>query len=146
MALLIGENLKERSEKIMIIEIEPNLGADKIKFNLHRSDARKIVGTEPVVKSFEPENDFYEENGLIIGYDDEDLLEYIEIIPPSSAMFDGVDLLKLTPSECLKKINEMGYFSEFDDGGYNFEEIGVVLYCPFDIVESVSLYRKGYYN
>lgn len=131
----------------MHLKLEPNVGANSLVFGTMRNDIRKLLeGTDLITKSVEPENDFYETEGLILGYDEIEELEFIEIIKPSTVEFKNINFYSLSLSDCIDEMRKYGYIAEFDDGGYNFEAIGVALYCPQKILESVSIYRKGYYD
>jgi hypothetical protein len=115
-------------------------------FGKNRSDIRSILDLPYKTKISEPENDFYEGCGLILGYDANDELEFIEVIPPSSAEYSGLEFFTHTLDEVLSQMRDLGFSSEFEDGGYNFEDIGITFYCPHKRLESVSLYREGYYD
>lgn len=130
----------------MHLVLEPNVGADLLKFGTERKKVQNLLQDKPVKKSFEPENDFYENKGLILGYDDDDRLEFIEITQPSTAEFEGINFFSLAPKDCINEMKKKGYSAPFDDGGYNFDSVGVALYCPQDQLESVSIYKKGYYE
>ncbi|MCF6252057.1 MAG: hypothetical protein L3J75_12415 [Methylococcaceae bacterium] len=126
--------------------LEPNVGANNLKFSVQRNTIRNLIETKPLTKINEPENDFYEKEGLILGYDENDELEYIEIIRPSTAEFQKINFFSINLSSCVNEMKKSGFVAPFDDGGYNFESIGLTFYCPQDILESVSLYRSGYFD
>lgn len=128
--------------------IYPNKGVNDLKFGMTRSEVRDTLPNDFFIKPSEPENDFYEHAGLITGYDDNHLLEFIEIISPSSAEYNGIDFFKLKIRSVLSSLNKDGYYTEYNTvySGYNFETLGIVLYCPSDKIESVSVYKKGYYD
>lgn len=130
----------------MNLLLEPNIGANSLKFGVQRNTIRDLVQTEPLTKINEPENDFYEKEGLILGYDENDELEYIEIIKPSTVEFQNINFFSLNLSSCISEMKKNGFVAPFDDGGYNFESVGMTFYCPQDTLESVSLYKSGYYN
>jgi len=126
--------------------LEPNLGAGALKFSKNRDEIRRLFLSVPITKTREPENDFYEKEGLILGYDESDELEYIEIIEPSTAEYRSINFFSLSLNDCLNQLYKCGLKEPYDDGGYNFPAVGIVLYCPQGDIESVSLYRKGYYD
>jgi len=130
--------------------LEPHIGAISqnlsLEFGMKRDRVRSFFQLPPSIKPVEPENDFYESEGLILGYNSDDKLEYIEIIKPSTAEFKKINFFVISLSDCLDKMKNLGFTASFEDGGYNFESIGLAFYCPHDILESVSLYQEGYYE
>jgi hypothetical protein len=127
--------------------LEENRGANPLLFGVDRNDIRRQLSSfSYFTKADEPENDFYESEGFILGYDDESGLEFIEIIPPSTAEFRNFAFFKLGLTGVLKELNKLGFSAEYDDGGYDFCSLGIALYCPQNKLESVSLYREGYYD
>ncbi len=126
--------------------LEPNVGANLLKFGMQRHEIRSLVKTKPMTKEIEPENDFYENEGLILGYDANENLEFIEIIRPSTVEFNNINFFSLNLSSCISEMKKIGFVAPFEDGGYNFEAIAMTFYCPQDKLESVSLYKKGYYD
>ena len=132
----------------MNFSIYPNKGVNELKFGMTRREVRDTLPSDFFTKPSEPENDFYEHIGLITGYDDNDLLEFIEIIVPSSAEYNGIDFFKLTIKSVLSALSKDGYDTNYDNvySGYNFEKLGSVLYCPSSKIESVSVYKEGYYD
>lgn len=131
----------------MNLVLEPQVGASNLLFGVSRNDVRSaLVVGKLETKDMEPENDFYESEGLILGYDEKDELEYIEIIKPSTVEYKGTSFFSLSLSKCIAEMNSSGHTSELEDGGYNFKDIGIAFYCPQGVLESVSIYREGYYD
>lgn len=126
--------------------LEPNVGTNFLKFGMQRHEIRDLIHAKPMTKEIEPENDFYENEGLILGYDRNQALEFIEIIRPSTVEFKNINFFSLNLSSCITEMKKIGFVAPFADGGYNFETICMSLYCPQDKLESVSLYKKGYYD
>lgn len=90
----------------MILIIEPKSGTDLIKFNEKRMLVRQKIESSFFIQESEPEYDFYVDEGLILGYNKDDFLEYIEIIHPSKAIYQKVDLLSLDKKSFEKIMNE----------------------------------------
>ena len=130
----------------MKLPLEPNIGAGPFRFGTSREEIRAFLPGVPSVKKAEPENDFYEHEGLILGFDGENALEFIEIIPPSIASYDDLDLFQASLSECLDRMKKNGHIALFKDGSYDFGKIGIIFYCPAGELESVSVYKRGYYD
>ncbi len=131
----------------MRFQLRSHVGADPLLFGMSRAGVRAILtGSDLLTKSTEPENDFYPREGLILGYDENDELEYIEFTPPASVSYSDVEFFKDEFSVVLKKMDKKVPGINFEDGGYNFESLGIAIYSPIGKVESVSLYRTGYYD
>jgi hypothetical protein len=131
----------------MHLELEPNRGANSLLFGKRRDEVRRTLGHLVfTTKPHEPQNDFCEKEGLILGYDEQDELEFIEIVKPSSAEFRNIRFFELDLPDVLARMRSLGFSADYDDGGYNFTSIGIALYCPQGELESVSLYREGYYD
>ncbi len=132
----------------MKLTFEPNRGAEPLLiFGVDRSTVRRSLSPLAFrTKATEPESDFYETEGLILGYDNRDRLEFVEVFPPSTAEFKGLPLLESTVDEVFEHLRHLGYSSEFDDGGYEFSSIGLAIYCPAGRIESASVFREGYYD
>ena len=130
----------------MHFKLEPHRGANPLVFGQNRNEVRRLLGNLVfTTKRNEPENDFYPKEGLILGYDKKDELEFFEIISPSSAELQDVLFFELNLPDLLEKMRSLGFSSSYEDGGYNFIAMGLALYCPREKLESVSLYRDGYY-
>jgi hypothetical protein len=68
--------------------LEPNRGAPPFLLGMSRSQVRPLLAERRLMTvPTEPENDKYPDDGLILGYDPGDRLEYIEVIKPSAASF-----------------------------------------------------------
>ena len=112
-----------------------------------RSEVRNILANAIFrTKSTEPENDFYLKEGLILGYDGIDKLEFIEIFPPSTAEFLGVRFFDSSLPSVLNQLQTIGLVASFEFGCYRYDAFGLSLFCPENKIESVSLFRKGYYS
>ena len=131
----------------MHFKLEPNRGANPLVFGQNRNKVRRLLNNLVFsTKTNEPENDFYRKEGIILGYDEKDELEFVEIIPPSSAELENIQIFELNLPDLLAKVRSLGFPSSYENGGYNFSPIGLAIYCPREKVESVSLYREGYYS
>lgn len=131
----------------MQFAIEPNVGATPLQFGSVRANVRALLaGFSRSQHAAEPENDFYSSDGLILGYDKDDLLEFIEIFPPSSAEFAGVSVFQVELAAFVTKLIEAGGKPAPLSGGQRFPELGVANFCPQKKLESVSVYRREYYD
>jgi len=127
--------------------LEPHIGTNTLKFGADRVHIRDMLSENNLTSlDLEPENDMYPDIGLILGYDNDDKLEFIEILPPSTAQFEDIEFFSNSLSNSIEQMHRKGYSVEIDEGGYNFEAVGIGFYSPGKELKSVSLYKKGYYD
>jgi hypothetical protein len=89
----------------------------------------------------EPENDFYTQEGLILGYTADDILEFIEVFSPSTAEFSEISLVNTATDVAVAKLRELDLKPVFHAGCIRFDDIGLSLFSPRKRIESVSVYR-----
>jgi hypothetical protein len=130
----------------MVFDLRPLQGAGPLQFGMERKDVRHLLGGAPRIHATEPENDFYSEQGLIAGFDGKDALEYLEMSVPAIPLLDGIALLSLPLDDVVELLQSKAGPAPFDDGGYRFDAIGMAIYCPQRSIESVSVFREGYYD
>ena len=132
----------------MRLDLEPFVGALPLRFGASRRDVRDSVlaGLTFWGKPDEPENDFYEKEGLILGYNEDDLLEFIEITRPSSCSLYGTDFLDMPIDSALLEMQGHGHSTSLEDASYDYRDIGIVFFCVDDRMASVSIYARGYYD
>lgn len=132
----------------VVFVFESNVGAAPLAFGGQRADIRVLLERYPhKLFTTNPENDYYTGNGFILGYDEEDKLEYIEVFRPAVAVFDGFRLFDCGLRECLVALKMRGLEAPLNDASYDFPNVGLIMYCTRGaIVESASIYREGYYR
>ncbi|MEW4452065.1 hypothetical protein AB1L30_05205 [Bremerella sp. JC817] len=117
----------------MELELKPHVGTDLLPFGTPRSEVRDglLAGKQFVTRTSEPRNDFYVSDGLILGYDDQDTLEFIEVFSPSKATFDGIELTDKATKVVI---------AEFEKRGTRFRSTTAA--TTFASWESSSIARK----
>ncbi len=132
----------------MKLILQPNIGAEPFLFGEQRSYIRGLISAQPKTKSFEPENDFYKDEGIILGYDSNDQLEFIDVSDKCIVEFQGVQFFSLQLQDCLDQMRQLGYSAPYDavGAGYDFSSIGLGLYCEERVIKGVSIYALGYYD
>lgn len=130
----------------MKFKLIPNIGSNFFEFNTHRDVIRNKYNLHYEIKEDEPENDFYTNDGFILGYNENNRLEYIEIYKPSTAEYNEIELLSLSKKNFLDKMKKISNNYFFDDGGYFFPSLCITAYCPFNEIESIAIYVDGYYS
>ena len=144
-----GGSAKKMS-RVLKLEIRPFEGLGDLRFGMSRRDVRALLGQEfrsfkktPLADSL---TDAYAQYGLHLYYDGQDRLELVEAFRPCVPIFQGVELLgprKVVPDR-LREAGAGG--PRRDSDGDFFDDLGFALYSPGDMVEGVSVYRKGYYD
>lgn len=132
----------------MELDFQPSKGTDKLLFGMTRTEIRALTlrGKPFRVPSNEPESDMYEGEGLILGYDDKDTLEFVEVVLPSTCRFSGIKLLGRSLADVLEDMRQLGHVSHYEDDSHSFAELGIVLFCPDGKIGSASIFREGYYD
>jgi hypothetical protein len=131
----------------MHVIFEPNVGAGPLTFGADRYLVRaRLAPLVPKTQAAEPENDFYTKQGLVLGFDPHNKLEFIEVFPPSTAEFAQILFFEEALSRVLARLTGMGLSCKEIHGALRFESVGISLYCPNQAIESASLFRVGYYD
>ena len=130
-------------------EITPFKSIGILHFGQSRNEVRDLLGTD--FKSFYRGNeptptDFYTELGFMLYYDQNDLLEFIEVVRPCNLTFNGISLLINDVQGVLDSLLAQGYEALRDETGFKYETLGFWLYTPQDVIEAVSVFPKGYYE
>lgn len=132
-----------------IWEIAPFKSIGILHFGQSRREVRELLGEG--FKSFhrgqEPTlTDFYTELGLLLYYDKDDRLEFVEVVRPCNVIFNGISLLENDLQAVLTNLLAQGYEPMRDETGFKYESLGFWLYTPFHVIEAVSVFPKGYYE
>jgi hypothetical protein len=130
--------------------IIPYIGVGPLLFGMARFEVRNLLGSP--VKSFKRgpftsvETDAFGPLALSVEYDTMDRLRCIEAFATCPIYFRGISLLNKSPQVILNELTSLGLKAREDDG-YFFDEGGFVLSIgPEDVVNAVTVYRKGYYE
>jgi hypothetical protein len=134
----------------MKYEIVPYVGIGNLHLDERREVVISILGMPP--KRFKRNQrdiasiDYYSNYGFQLHYDLYDCLEFIETFLPCKAEFQSIRFFEQDIDRVLVSLAYLGYTPRLNHGSLIFESIGICLYAPSDIIESVSIYRRGYYN
>lgn len=130
-------------------DVVPFQGLGDLRLGTARSEVQKALGNPSASFKKTPdapgETDAYDDLGLHLYYDADDLLYYIEANPPSDPRYSGIPLLRVPLEETLEQLGDMGQHGQYQDEGYDFPSLGIALYVPDDVVESVSIFGSEYY-
>jgi hypothetical protein len=135
----------------LLVEVIPGVGIYGIKLSEDRSQVLQVL-SEPA-KRFQRSQrskvwtDMYPDIGLMIDYDSSERVEFIQVVPPSEPTFRGIYFIGRPVSDVITELAAFGYDPQFDnDSSYRLDDIGIALYVPYDEVDSVAIYAKGYYD
>jgi hypothetical protein len=134
----------------MRYEIEPYVGIGDLHLDERREVIIGILGVPP--KRFKRNQrdtawiDYYNNFGFQFHYDTYDHLEFIETFPPCKTEFRSIRFFDQDINQVLVTLAYLGHTPRSHHGILIFESIGISLYTPSDIIESVSIYRRGYYG
>lgn len=130
-------------------QIESFKSVGPISFGQSRDEIRNLLGSGfRSFKKTEGENDTdaYDSLGIHLYYDDDDRVEFVEAFSPADLSINGVSLVGRKTSDAINDLRALGYDSEQDDVGYNYDDIGVGLTVNGDAVEGVGVCKEGYYD
>ncbi|MFJ2175381.1 hypothetical protein ACIOHE_21085 [Streptomyces sp. NPDC087851] len=138
----------------MDFSIVPHIGLNGIQFGERRDGLRSRIGdSTSFSRSGTAENtDHFIELGLLLSYDADDRLEFIEVTPIANVSFQGVSLIGRSCGEVIADLSVQGFEGAMDSSGVEFRECGFSLFVPDmdndtgGIVEGVSVFPRGYYG
>lgn len=95
---------------------------------------------------YDKDADAFNEEGLHLFYDSEGRLEFVEAFPPANVTYKGIQFLDRANDDVISDMQFLGITGMMDEDGCIFPEAGIASYAPRGIIESVSIYRKGYFD
>lgn len=133
-----------------MMEVIPYKSLGQILLGETREVVRRKLGGEFVEfrKSSDDENftDAFNDKGLHLYYDSDDRLEFIEVSSPANVCFEGIEFLDRDIIDVVSDMTRLGLKVEESDETYIFPQAGLSLFVPDEYVETVSIFRKGYYD
>ena len=132
-------------------KIIPFEGLGSLRFSETRAAIRALLNDPDLSfrkgSSTSTLTDAYNALGLHLFYDAQDCLEFIETFPPCNPVFEGQTFSGLPIEMVVTAMRARGHQPNNDGlGDYIFEDLGIALYVPDEDVESVAVYRHGYYD
>jgi len=131
------------------MDIIPLEGVGPIRFGDSRQHVRNVLASPYTTfrkASGSNETDAFDELDLHVYYGGEDLVEFIEAFSPASISFCGLQLMGRALGNIDEELRALGCSPEQADVGLKYESAGIALYAPNGIVESVGVFRRGYYD
>ena len=126
------------------IIVEPLKGIDEISFGISREEVRKYFGNnfEEFKKSKFSKNTTDDYGYCHIFYDKDNKIEAIEFFDEVTIIIDDIIVFP-NRIEVIKKVSDD---FEKDEESYISKEKSIGIYAPNDIMESILLGMKGYYE
>lgn len=133
--------------------IKPYQGFDDIKFGYTSTEIQEYMGIKPSKFKKSPydinETDSYKD--LFVYYDAENKCEAIEFNNNSNLIFRNISFFGEKYVDVEKKFKQLDSKIEIDEVGFNSFKYGIGVYVPNKDedeakIESVIIYKKGYYN
>ena len=129
-------------------QIQPFVGVGPLRFGTTRQIVRQQVG--PKFSSFHKVRgsvltDSYDQIGVHLYYDADDLLEFVEAFSRCQVAYKDVRPLGENVDTIVAVLRQMGHEAREYDAGYHFPDAGFSVYVEHeDSIESVGVFRKGY--
>lgn len=131
------------------LDIIPFVGTGPLRFGMTRLQVRSLLREEASVfrkgPSATTDTDAFDHLGLHLHYDAQDRLECIEGFGSCPITYKNFSPMNVSLQEVLVGLESFGLTHRYDDG-YFFDDAGFVLYAPDDVVQAVTVYRKGYFD
>lgn len=130
-------------------EVQPYTGIYGLQFGQSRSEIRQFLSGS--YRSFRKvsgalETDIFSKLGLRLDYDKEERLEFIEMVLPAKPKYQEISLLETEEALLVEKLTNLGFEPVVESSGYNFPTLGLAIYKEDGFIQSISIYRKGYYD
>jgi hypothetical protein len=130
--------------------IAPYVGVGVLMFGQRRGEIRSILGGD--VQRFKKasfdaiDTDAYDKLGLHLEYDHDDRLQCIEAWGPCNIMYRGLHFLERKFDAVLDELTDAGITCRVDRDGCIVDEAGFALFVDGDIVKTVTVARRGYFD
>jgi len=135
----------------LIWEIKPYVGMGQLEFGMTKEKTRALLNAEFV--SFKKTSsqvnltDDYRILNFHLYFDNNDELNFIEAFRKCDVMYEGMRFLNRDVEQVLSeaRTKSLGYRRVPKQGCCYFDDLGVVMYVPENIVEIISIYKRNYY-
>lgn len=127
----------------MLLDANPLIGIDRIRFGMERSKVRAIWGDAVEFKKTPVSETTTDDFGFChVYYDENDECEAIEVFSESEVYVDGK---KIFPIDLKKALGTFLFLSEDEDGAISAEK-SVGICAPEGKMESILFVKDGYYD
>ncbi|MCM0649712.1 hypothetical protein NBE98_15195 [Clostridium swellfunianum] len=138
----------------MFCKIRPYVGVQEIDFNMKREVVREKFNhqfTEFKKTPFSQNTtDAFE--FCHVYYDNENLCEAIELFEPANVVFDNFTMTEQSYEKVRRFFESIDDSLDFNDAGFTSYKFGVGVFAPYALeepkepIESIIVFRKGYYD
>lgn len=133
--------------------ITPYHGVGDIHFSMNINDIRNILKSKYRHRVKKEISDAYDDLGIYVYFEKESMLcEAIEFAVPSNPTFSNTSMLG-KPFKSIKDLfDTLDDNLILEDAGFTSNKYGIGVYAPHlksdinDLIESVIVFRKGYYD
>lgn len=140
----------------MEFNINSYVSVENIFFGEKRDEVRNKlkVSYDSFFKTDESkvETDAFDELGVHVYYDNDILVEAVELFEPSNPKHGNIELLNLPYTQILRYFKNIDSGLEEFDSGFTSFKYGIGVYAPFKDeephleCESVIVFKEGYYS
>jgi hypothetical protein len=125
----------------MTWELIANVGSTELKLGDPRAAVRERFGEPRTFRRTPdaPETDQFVEAGLLVTYDNDERVTFIEFTPPASPTIAGVTMVGRCLGDVLAELRDREVIVEKDPDGAVVLAWNVGLYAPGERVEGVSV-------
>lgn len=125
----------------MTWELIANLGSTELRLGDPKAAVRERFGEARTFRRTPdaPETDQFVEPGLLVTYDNDERVTFIEFTPPASPTIEGVTMIGRSLRDVLVDLRERNLLVEEDADGAVVPDWSVGLYAPSERVEGVSV-------
>ena len=129
-------------------EVLPFDGLGPLRFGMTAVDVEGALGVAPIrFKKGESEEPTLAFNSLGVHayFDDDGILNFIEVFSPCRVWFRGLELIGSDSATLRSSLAESGFTVRADgQGGCWVDSAGFALFAPNEIVEGISAFIRGY--
>jgi hypothetical protein len=141
-------------ESALSWEVRPHRGIGPVSIGDSRNTVHALLAEEPTVFSRSsqdgPEDEEYAGVGMFVYFDEHDAVEHIEsfaVGQDSSPVIGSITLVGRSVAGVVSDLNNVGIHPDVDDAASKiFLQAGFAIFGSVDLVESVSVFRDGYYG
>jgi hypothetical protein len=132
------------------VKIIPYTSVGFLKLQMTSEEISAVLKEEP--KRFRKHDDdvslsdHYKKTGVLVYYNDHGTCNAIELVEGATPEINGIRFLNMPAKKAKKTLKELDpYINDISDT-FISNSLGISLYIPYNKVESVLVFEKGYYN
>jgi hypothetical protein len=125
----------------MTWELIAKVGSAELKLGDPRAAVRERFGEARTFRRTPdaPETDQFVDAGLLVTYDNDERVTFIEFTPPASPTVAGVTMIGRSLRDVLAELRDRDVIAEADPDGAVVPDWKVGMYAPGERVEGVSV-------